>query len=681
MPPQVSPHDDPPFSRWAVALAVGLTVPFWWILWLGGGLIGGDIYSYSMPQKVFLADALARNEIPLWNPLVGAGYPVLAESQTGALYPLHLVLYRLLEVQTAWTAVLLTHYIAAFLAMVWCARRLGLQSAGALLAAIVYVYGWFPPRSSLEWAILGGVYLPLALGSVAAYWSTRQPRFAVMLSLALGLQLLGGHYQIAFLTWLMIGAYSAWCLVRRELPAEGPEALPTKGRAALVLAGAFLLGVGLASVQLLPTWELKGRSQRAQVGGEHEPEYGHIPPLYLSQIVAPWMWYDLGIQFDAELAKLTWLSVPAATNRVEAHLYFGQIPWYLAIGALIAGFRRRDRTVLFWGLIAVLSVIYATGWLMPVLRYVPGFNFFRGPGRAGLLTTLAIAMLAGGALDGLRSRLSSWKSLWVTGLLVTLTIADLWWFPRNVNYALAIPDTPVQFLRQSLLKRRLSLQEGPVRLFAPGANMPTLMGVSATPVYLGLGPQEYFDPALMLPSADPDDFHTYTPERVAWLRRAGVTHILSFEELRGRGWPVEPLWAGFDPVLNFGWSRFDEPLYLYRLNDAPGRVVWESNDASATSKIASYTIHEVIVETDSTSPGRLVLKDLAYPGWRVTVDGQPAATLTVDGMYRAVDLSSGTHRVIWSYQPRAVYWGFCLSGVAAVLLAGGSWVLARRPPV
>ncbi|OYW20679.1 MAG: hypothetical protein B7Z55_06930 [Planctomycetales bacterium 12-60-4] len=589
----------------------------------------------------------------------------------------------MLDVQTAANAVMFTQYIAAFLATMWCARCLGLRTAGALLAAIVYVYGWFPARASLDWAILGGLYLPLALGGVAAFWQTRRPRDAVIFSLAIGMQLLGGHYQIAFLTWLLVAAYSGWLWLRPQVKFEPVELSRVRNRSAIALAGAFVLGVGLGSAQLLPTWELKGRSQRAQVGGEHDPAYGHIPPIYLSQVVAPWFWYDPGIDLDAALARLTWLSAPAATNRVEAHLYFGQVPWYLAVGAAIASWRRRqwDRETRFWWGVALFGVIYATGWLLPVLRFVPGFNFFRGPGRAGLLTTLAIAMIAGGGLDRLRLKVSRRWLLPITATLIIATIVDLWWLPRSVTYAVMLPQTPIQMRDQSSLRERLLAKSQPVRLYSPGANFPTVMGVSAVPVYLGLGPEEYFDPALAYPAAEPDDFHTYTPERVAWLRQAGVTHILSFELLERRGWPVELEWAGIDPMLNFGWARFREPIYLYRLDGATGLVVWEGADSSATAVIQSLGNHSVAVLAESSSGGRLVLKELAYPGWEVMVDGQPAKSIIVSGMFRGVDLPPGSHRVDWSYRPRSVYWGFCLSGVAAVLLGLGSLALARRPLV
>ena len=38
---------------------------------------------------------------------------------------------------------------------------------------------------------------------------------------------------------------------------------------------------------------------------------------------------------------------------------------------------------------------FAGGWLLPIGRHLPGFSFFRGPGRYGIVATLTIALLAG----------------------------------------------------------------------------------------------------------------------------------------------------------------------------------------------------------------------------------------------------------------------------------------------
>ena len=83
-----------------------------------------------MPQKVWYADRLHVGEFPLWNALAGHGYPLVAESQTGAFYPVNVVLYRLCDVNTAYNISHLLHYIATFVVASLYARRMGLSLSG-----------------------------------------------------------------------------------------------------------------------------------------------------------------------------------------------------------------------------------------------------------------------------------------------------------------------------------------------------------------------------------------------------------------------------------------------------------------------------------------------------------------------------------------------------------------------
>src|SRR3984885_14124064 len=106
--------------------ALVLAALFWWPLFRGGGFVGGDIYSYYLPQKVVYAEHLAHYELPLWNDRAGHGYPIVGESQTGAFYPFHLCLYSLCSVNTAYNVNHLVHYVLAFVFAWLYGRSIGL---------------------------------------------------------------------------------------------------------------------------------------------------------------------------------------------------------------------------------------------------------------------------------------------------------------------------------------------------------------------------------------------------------------------------------------------------------------------------------------------------------------------------------------------------------------------------
>jgi len=658
------------------ALAVGLTVVFWSRLWQGGGLLGGDIYTYYLPQKVFYAERLAAGELALWNPLVGHGYPALAESQTGVLYPFHLVCYRLPDVNMAYNTVQLVHYMLAFVFTWLYVRRLGYSAASAALAGLVFTYGWFPFRISLEWAILTGAWMPAALWCAECFLQSRQWRYAGFLSVVLAIQMLAGHFHLAFITQLMLAVYVPGRLwFARSGIQESGFSKQSKQAGLLPLAvsaGAVLFGFALAAVQLLPSWELKQRSQRANVGRERfDPAYGHIPVWYWSQTVVPWVWYGTGVDLNARLPP----DAPA-TNDVEAHLYFGILPLVLLGGAVLSGRVFRDRCLLLWLLLGIAALLYTTGWFVPVTRHLPGFSYFTGPGRYGIVTTFAVAVIAGAAGDAFAGGMSrGFGRHLLFGGVFLLTVLDLWWVSRQVGNVVIVSSPPVQHLEQSAVRTLVQRDEQPVRLFCRGANLPTLLGVSSTPVYLGIGPEEYFQQNTRMPRPLPFDAPP-TEEQIDWLRRAGVTHILSFSRLEGTAWPVKPVWQGKDRVLNHAWGR-REALYLYELDGSRGRVSWLKPQHRGTVRVEKHSANVVRVRVESATGGQIVLTELAYPGWRATRNGSPVVTTTVDGMYRSVEVPPGTSEVVWAYRPWSYRLGWMISLVSAGLLGPAGVVRMR----
>jgi len=673
----------------AVLAALGLSVLFWGELWLGGGLVGGDIYTYYFPQKLFLVERLAAGEFPLWNSWVGHGYPLIAESQTAALSPFTQLAYRLWNLNAAYNAVQLTHYVLAFLFAWMYARALSLGAWGSALAALVYTYSWFPPRIVLEWAIVGGAWLPLALWGVERFLQSDRWRYAAVTTLALTLQLLAGHFNLAFITLLTLVAYVPLRIVlarrsaatippsttkgdppsRGELQAAATN--PPRWRPALVLAGAVLAAYGLAAVQLLPTWELKRASQRASVGEAHQPGYGHIPVWYWTQVVAPWSWYREDVDLNAGLPPGS-----PPTNKVEAHLYFGLIPVLLMVTGLFTAAYRGDRRWMLWAILGFAALLYTPGWFVPLTKHLPGFSFFIGPGRYGIVTTLAAGLLAGRALEAVLARRGSVFRALLLLVVFVGTVADLWVVSGRVTYAMILPEPFLDSLPHSPVRRILQAadREAPVRLFSRGANLPTLLGVASTPVYLGIGPEAYFDPATRMPEPLPFDAPP-TPEQIRWLRNAGVTHVLSFSKLNPSQWPVTFLWGGVDPFLNRAWAR-PEPLYLYRLEGSRGRVAWQETTPGNAARVIDYRANEVVIEAESAEGGLLILTDLAWPGWRVSVDESPAGMVVVDEMYRGVQLAPGKHRVRWKYVPASLWGGMGITAGTLLLLAG--LAIARR---
>jgi uncharacterized membrane protein YfhO len=162
-----------------------------------------------------------------------------------------------------------------------------------------------------------------------------------------------------------------------------------------------------------------------------------------------------------------------------------------------------------------------------------------------------------------------------------------------------------------------------------------------------------------------------------------VTHYLSFRAVNPKLWSARLVWEGSDPFLNSALARpSSAPLYLYELRGGRGRISFEDEQRLGPDpRIVSYGANRVAAEAESLYAGRLILTDLAWPGWNVAVDGQRAESMIVDGMFRGVDLPAGKHTVVWTYQPATLYWGAGISVAAVVLLLAIAHVRYWHPTI
>lgn len=83
------------------------------------------------------------------------------------------------------------------------------------------------------------------------------------------------------------------------------------------------------------------------------------------------------------------------------------------------------------------------------------------------------------------------------------------------------------------------------------------------------------------------------------------------------------------------------------------------------------------IHTRSDTPALLVLAENAYPGWRVTVDGEPAESLTAYTSVRAVCIPAGDHVIEWVFTPRLYLLGAALT-VLAILCVAAAIIMSRR---
>jgi len=270
-----------------------------------------DTLRQLYPWRTLATDELKNNRIPLWNPYNFSGSPLLANTQSGVLYPLTLI-YWAFSQPIAWAfLVLLQPLLAAIGTYLYC-RSIQLKPPSAFFAGITYAYCMFMitflEYNSINHVALWLPFLLYFLENIVRKWSTR---FVILFELCATSAALAGHLQIFMYVMIFSGAY---LFVRLKT---------TKKRWDIATTILFLLPFGLSAIQLFPTAELIGLAARAP------QQYTFLIEKLLLQP------YQLALFLSADL-----FGNPATHNYLinDAYpgnaIYIGIVPFLMALWGL-----------------------------------------------------------------------------------------------------------------------------------------------------------------------------------------------------------------------------------------------------------------------------------------------------------------------------------------------------------
>ncbi len=380
----------------------------------------GDIFLFFYPTHLSYANALRQGRLPLWEPNMLAGFPLFAEGQIAALYPLHPFLYGLFPIDVATNYDILLHIAWVGIGTFLFARTLRLNAASAFLAGFVFsAGGFFAARLQHMSVIATASWLPWLLWAWENHERTvdwrQRLRWLVLLAVMSGIQLLGGHPQFAFSSALLLGLYSVvrWdrgvvlmSPLTRILDGAREKLLPRRlalppwwARMLLLTAEclsplrivplvcAFVLGAAIAAAQLIPTFELAGFTNRATGLDARFFNAFSLRPVHFALLLDPFL-----------------LGNPWPDVSVEVVGYVGLLTLALAATAVVV---RRDRRVVFFVFVALVALFLGTGdqnIVYRAMRHLPLFNYFRVPSRFLFWFTFAAAMLAGFTFDHMLQR-------------------------------------------------------------------------------------------------------------------------------------------------------------------------------------------------------------------------------------------------------------------------------------
>ena len=101
----------------------------------------GDYGVQHYPWAKFFWEEVSNGRFPLWTPLFHAGFPLAAEGQVGAFYPIHLLLFSLLPFKGAQNLNILLHFFFGFFFLYFYLRSLSLSSLASWVGGFVWTFG------------------------------------------------------------------------------------------------------------------------------------------------------------------------------------------------------------------------------------------------------------------------------------------------------------------------------------------------------------------------------------------------------------------------------------------------------------------------------------------------------------------------------------------------------------
>ncbi|HYL04873.1 MAG TPA: hypothetical protein VE075_02475 [Thermoanaerobaculia bacterium] len=393
---------------WQPALlgSAWLGVLFGRLLAPGRALANRDILLFHLPLHTCFRSLAAAGALPVWNPWLNGGQPILSNPSYAAFYP---PTWLVLPLPPAYAlSVLAVLHAAIAFAGAWrLARQLGAGRGAAALAAVGYsgsgavlslldafnLYcsmAWFP------WVLAAG---DAALRRPAGR-SWRRP--ALLASLALAMQLLNGEPSMVVVSGLALLAFAIGSPPHPldplpSLRGEGDASSPSRpGRffqpAAWRVLVPPLAAVALAAVQLIPTAGRLAGTARAQGLAPEEATLWSSPPERLVELVFPRFFGDparqgAGLFFGRGLHDLEYPYVPS--------IYPGLLVTLLGAAALC---RWRVPRRGAWVLCLAAGCFLALGRNNPLYdalrRLLPPLAAMRYPERFILLAVAPLAFAA-----------------------------------------------------------------------------------------------------------------------------------------------------------------------------------------------------------------------------------------------------------------------------------------------
>jgi hypothetical protein len=386
-------------------------------IFLGEVFYYRDLFSHFVPKRKLVAEYVSRLELPLWDPYLQGGKPLLANPNNMALYPSNL-LYTFVPAPSALTIEIISHLLAGSLAMYAFCRLLQLQQSSSLIAAAIYGFCGYALSTTnlLNW-LMASTCLPVLFCFWHLYLTKKGKKWWLLSLLAASLQLLAGAPELTLITFVTL---LAWTLFYSY-----PDTIRSRIFSWVSLS---IFTAGVCMIQILPAIEFSRSSIRSVGFGFESSTVWSLHPYRIPELVFPGI---LG-RFDSISPGSYWGQELEGKTPFFLSIYFGISAIVLA---LVGGFTSNEQKAARISLVVTVlfSIILAMG------RHLPGLSGlfalfslrvpFRFPEKWLAASVLPISVLAAFGSEFLFSDSTGPKKFrtvfWIlNGALLTLVVTS-----------------------------------------------------------------------------------------------------------------------------------------------------------------------------------------------------------------------------------------------------------------
>jgi hypothetical protein len=247
-------------------------------LFLRRNFAGRDLLAYHLPVESAIHAAYGRGRLPVWISEISGGRPLLANPNTGALYPVRALL-SIFPFPLAARIFPVLHWIAAGLGAMLLARAAGVSLEASWLAAVTYVFSGVGVSEAFYTNIQPGMtLLPWIVWAVARSGGTPVSRLFTQ-ALLFAIDMYAGD---VFTIGLAGGACIVWILTESERS--------SRIRRIVTLFAAVALAALLAAPQIVASALWIPLTERAIQGLKVKDVLTFsVSPLRLLEFVVPYL--------------------------------------------------------------------------------------------------------------------------------------------------------------------------------------------------------------------------------------------------------------------------------------------------------------------------------------------------------------------------------------------------------